>query len=371
MNVISSITPFFAVAGNINDQERLEELARYGANEVFVGFDSENYGNGRGLRHTHDLKNLRAYIKRAKSVGIRTSILLNSGSTDNLEFTKEGAKELLRIISFINHEDVDNVVLGNPFLTPLFKSQCPNVKVKISSHYNCDSLAKFDFLLGNIRADMVIVSQFANKNFGLLRKVVEKYNPSRLEIMCTVPCISGCPYRTWHSISISHNSLTPVPRKCDFPCHIDISTRPSSALMTTFVRREDLVYYQKLGINTFKIGERPADFTKNLDCLRYFRGELGQEGLIGLFSTWMRNVGIKNINLEKLDGFYSKFTSEKCDGTKYNCSDCDHCMNYATNAIQLMNGVSIAKHQEPNSHRSHKSFGDAWVESILALAHKG
>ena len=201
----------------------------------------------------------------------------------------------------------------------------PGVRIKLSSHYNCNSLGKFKFILDDLDIDVLIISQFANKNFWLLKKAVNLWNPERFEVMCTVPCIMGCPMRNWHAQFYGHSvSLEDADYIPTFvPCLAEYHHNKNIAVSAMFIRREDVDYYKRLGINKFKIGERRDPTENNIKCAQYYLG------LIDDYIPFFRKSKVLNkINLKALDGFYEPFFDEKCDGTEYNCKECSHCDDY-------------------------------------------
>ena len=42
-----------------------------------------------------------------------------------------------------------------------------------------------------------------------------------------------------------------------------------------------------------------------------------------------------------MDGFYEKFVSQECDGMKFDCSDCDHCLEYARRVFKYKKDINL------------------------------
>ena len=328
------IKPHFSVACNVSDSECMAQCRAHGAAEVFAGPTSSIFGSGRVRGTDVSLDQVAVHFASARELGMETSLLFNAACTGNTEFSDQGQDEMIEVARFVNENKVSYITVSNPWLATVFKVLCPDSLIKMSSHYNCDNMGKFELLLEYLEVDVVVVSQFANKNFDLLRKVCKRYGPDRLEIMCTVACIPGCPYRTWHASSMAHGDHQPLPDEADsFPCLAEIAAHPQIAIATQFVRREDLQHYMDLGIRRFKIGERFAPNLLNLNCLRYYHG--GRES--GLWDIIGREFGgkvIRKFHFDRMDGFFDKFVSGDCDGTTYNCDECTHCLEYAKKCIE-------------------------------------
>lgn len=327
--------PLYSVAYNPADSLAVDQYREAGADEIFAAATGGVFGSGRpkGADITLDL--LGEHFDRAREVGLKTTLLLNPACTGNLEFTGEGKREILDTARFLNDHRVNFVTVSNPWMINTFRELCPDVGIKISSHYNCDDWGKFQLMLEHLKVDVVIVSQFANKNFRLLRRVIREYGADRLEIMCTVPCMGGCPYRTWHSCAFAHADEAPLPPEGRrFPCVNDIITHPNIAMASQFVRREDVSYYLRLGIDKFKIGERFAPNFLNVNCIRYYHGG-PRTGLWDIIGREFGGAALAKVRFDLMDGFYEPFFNEECDGTAYNCTDCSHCDEYAEKCLEF------------------------------------
>lgn len=340
--------PYIAAAYNM-DIGCIEKYKEYGVSEIWasVNFPSSLFGSGR-IFFKDDSKmeyeELGKHFTQAKKAGIKTSFLFNPPCTGNNEFTDEGMRAIVDIARFVNRYEVDFITLCQPFLVTAFRKICPDTKIKISSHYNCNNIGKFEFLLDTMGSDIVIVSQFANKNFKLLREVTRRWHPDRLEVMCTFPCIANCPYRLWHSQFVAHGNVLPdedhVPKEI-YPCTFDIIHNMGIAMSAMFIRKEDMKFYQELGINRFKVGERKDSTKNNLATARYYLGMMEPNFVPpSLFRRFLGSI-YEEIDLRAMDGFYEKFVDEECDGMKFNCSDCPHCLEYAKKVFKYKKDINI------------------------------
>lgn len=265
----------------------------------------------------------------AEKAGLKTNFMMHDACTGNQEFTSRGLSEIALLIDFFKRYRVDFVTISQPFLTNVIRNACPDIRIKISSGYDCADMGKFEFLLENLSVDAVVVSPMANKNFRLLKQVCDRWGSDRVEIECCEPCIMGCPYRCWHCQYLSHSKIVD---SVDFapqvdPCAADILHHRHVGMSAMFVRREDLDYYRKLGIFRFNIGSPGDSFQEAVECIRYYAGE-GDEGFVPAYLK-RKFPHYSRIDLRMMDGFYDKFFEGECDGTRYNCTDCDHCSKYA------------------------------------------
>ena len=340
--------PYIAAAYNM-DIECLEKYREYGVAEIWasVNFPSSLFGSGKIFFKEYNemaYEELGQHFTRARELGMKTSFLFNPPCTGNKEFEKEGMREVIKIAKFLNRYEVDFITLCQPFLITAFRKLCPGTKIKLSSHYNCNNIGKFEFLLNTLDFDIVIVSQFANKNFNLLREVTRRWDPDRLEVMCTFPCIANCPYRLWHSQFVAHGNVLPdeeyVPKEI-YPCTFDIIHDAGIAISSMFIRKEDMKFYRELGINRFKVGERKDSTENNINTVKYFTGRMDPDFVPpSLFRRFLGSI-YEEIDLRAMDGFYEKFVSGECDGMKFNCRDCDHCLKYARKVFKYKKGINL------------------------------
>jgi collagenase-like PrtC family protease len=358
----SSRRPYLSVASHANNTSALAAYKEAGADEIFFSPGSL-FGSGRcgsATRQAVTDDSVAQHLTEAKRVGLGTTLLLNPLCSGNLEFTTEGAQAILQICNWINEYEVDWITVANPWFVAVFKEFCPSVKVRISSHYNCDNLGKFHLFLEDLGVDQVIVSQFANKDFNLLREVTKRWGGERLEIMCTVACITGCAYRNWHNPATGHTAQHDLPYECNHPCHTDISLDANVAVSSFFVRPQDLHFYQEIGINSFKIGERFAAPELNVDCIRYFRGNGPKSALSQLL--WPKGT-VVDVDPDELDGFYEIFASGQCDGKKVACHDCGHCGHYAEKAVKFDKSRAHLVELEKKVSSHHAAF-DGYLDLI-------
>lgn len=344
-----ALRPYFTAAYNM-DPDCLRGYRALGVQEIFAGVSfPTSFGSGRvtAMRPPISYDELGEHFEAAHGVGIRTSFLFNPACSGAKEWTAAGAHEMTNVVRFVNRFEVDYIVVSNPFFVNLFRRLCPDTKIKISTHYNVNTRAKFDLFLRDLPVDVVAVSQFANKDFRLLQEVVEAYGGDRLEILCTVACMPACPYRTWHSTAIAHGQEMDIGFFQDDPsayantfqpCRLEMASRPELLMRSTFVRRQDLHWYQELGINRFKIGERLFTTESNLACSTYYltQAPTMPPELAGMIFRGL----VERAHLEAMDGYYDRFVRGECDGTVCTDANCGHCRSFAKRVFELRHGCA-------------------------------
>jgi hypothetical protein len=108
-----------------------------------------------------------------------------------------------------------------------------------------------------------------------------------------------------------------------------------------FIRKEDMGFYRDLGINRFKVGERKDSSKNNLDTAKYYLDMMAPDFVPpSLFRRFLGSI-YEGIDLTAMDGFYEKFVNEECDGMKFNCSDCDHCLEYAKKVFKYKKDINL------------------------------
>jgi len=361
--------PDFAAAYNL-DRRCLPVYRKCGIKEIFAGINFPTiFGSGR-VRHGNrpvSYEELGRHFSEARRLGLKTTFLFNPACTGSKEWTAAGMNEIAHIVRFINRHPVDYLVVAQPFFANVFRRLCPSVKIKLSAHYNVNDMGTLDFALRRIGVDVVVISQFANKNFRFLREAVETFGPERLEILCSVSCIAGCPYRAWHLQAMAHvRDMDPdlvSPAMGDLlPCCADKVRNPHMMMSSMFIRREDLSYYRKLGINRFKIGERMAGTACNNAFVRYYTGKVRKPPR-QMIEIMFRGC-VDQVNFDAMDGYYEKFFRGECDGTRYDCTECDHCSKYARRVFGI--NPKLKRKVPPDHHHGYYANYAEYINHLLS-----
>lgn len=251
------------------DSSIIEQLARFPeVKEIYGKLDKDIVGGGRSTYTLSKTTNndVALAVKEAHSYNISFNYLLNGATLNGIEQTKSGQREIRRLLDFLSKIDVDSVTVASPYLLRLVKTQYPQFKVRVSVFAVVDSPGKAR-QWQDLGADTICVSAVAcNRDFKSLENI-RKATACELQLIVNASCLLNCAYELTHM-----NLLTQSSRKkdslggfcldyCFFYCAAKKLRETMHYLRSTWIRPEDLGYYEALGYSSFKIVERscPSD----------------------------------------------------------------------------------------------------------------
>ena len=251
------------------DLSLIERLSNFPVvKEIYGKLDKDIIGGGRStftLSQTSNSDVAKA-VNEAHSHNISFNYLLNGATLNGLEQTKRGQKEIRRLLDFLTECDVDSVTVASPYLLRLVKTQYSQFKVRVSVFAVIDGPVKAR-QWQELGADTICVSAVAcNRDFKRLEDI-RKATTCELQLIVNASCLLNCAYELTHM-----NLLTQSSRKkdslggfcfdyCLLYCTAKKLRQPMHYIRSTWIRPEDLEYYEALGYNSFKIVERscPSD----------------------------------------------------------------------------------------------------------------
>ncbi len=251
----------FSVAYNFDDA-LLEGMKPYPVYEVYGKLTSDYFGGGRPSFYLPevDKKALERAVQRVHAQGITFNYLLNTSSTNNLEYTREGQREAEALLEWLVSIGVDSVTVANIYFLRMIKHRYPQLKVRISSHRYTDNPRKVRFWVEQ-GADYIVVSEVnIHREFKILEAMRKAAGDVELQLIVNNWCRQDCAIAGNHAATLSAASQSqskgfPLDY-CSILCnHIRLSA-PVNYLRANWIRPEDLPIYENLGYHNFKIVER-------------------------------------------------------------------------------------------------------------------
>ncbi|MHA1269353.1 MAG: U32 family peptidase [Candidatus Helarchaeota archaeon] len=350
------------------DFRLIDELMknRYPVRDVFGASQHTVVGGGRPTCIIPEVSNeeIVEYIKKVHKNNLEFTYLLNAPCMNNQEFVPEYHEKLLKELQWISDIGADNIVVTIPFLIELIKEQFPKIKIRVSTIARVNSVnkAKFFEMLG---ADEITTDVMINRDFITLSKIVKAVK-CKITVLVTDGCLFECPFRQYHYNIIGHGSQTFHDHDryyIDYPlirCSIIKFSDPTEIMKCRWIRPEDLIHYEEIGIENFKIGGRrlPTDVIINsvnayanreykgnlVDIVQGFKFSFGSIQKLEPNKDFGETVEIeKKANLiidnTKLDGFIDFFKNQNCTAM---CNECNYCAEWAKKAIIMDNeGVQM------------------------------
>ncbi len=348
----------FYVATNW-DLSLIEELAKYPVTDLYGVSNHSIVGGGRPSFLLPEISkgDIAEYIDKVHKKKMKFSYLLNAPCMNNIEYDSHYHRKLIEYIQWISDIGSDSVIVTIPFLIQLIKEQFPKLKVRVStiSQVNSVNRAKFYEMLG---ADEITPDIMINRDFKTLSKI-KKAVKCKIVLLLTDGCLYQCPFRYYHYNTLGHASQTYQQFErnyvdtCIINCSIIKFSKPEEVLKCRWVRPEDLVHYEEIGITDFKIAGRRMTTEWILRAVKAFSSRKYEGNLVDIIQGFSMshggleekdpNIGItKTIGKEsksklyidntKLDGFIDFFKKQDCVAM---CDDCNYCKEWAKKAVVL------------------------------------
>ncbi|MCP4151382.1 MAG: hypothetical protein GY757_26800 [bacterium] len=283
-----------------------------------------------------DIEQLTGYIAYSRERNIAFNYTINGSTMQNKEFTPEGIREIKAFLTRLHEVGVRYLTINLPSLMELVSSMELDFTVLASTNCQITNANKALFFK-KMGAKKIVTSEAITRDFKALREIRESFG-DQIKILVNSICFRDCPSHTFHNIQTSCDSVRTLSdasvnyysHRCLLRRHEEIG----NLLKMSWIRPEDIKYYQAIGINYFKIQGR--QFIRNGDPVRlvetYFK-ETYDGDLMDLLLLFENTTSFRvHIDNKKLDGYIKPFY-EKDNFCKFNCEKCRYCDTFARKAI--------------------------------------
>lgn len=297
-----------------------------------------------------DKKHFEEYVKFAKVNGINFNYTMNSISPYGSK--KEVLKNFTNIVDFVNYcQDVGvyRITIANPIILEIIRKYAKSdIELEASTIMHIDTVTQMRYLFENYGVKKFCCNLNKNRDFNFL-EAASKYcnnNGLILELMVNEFCGVGgdnyathCVYRdSCYICHATNKNLLDTLSLNEYPMKLCTESRaksPANWLRVKFIRPEDIVRYNDIGINNFKITGRTGSSEY---ILRTAKAYLEEEFNGNLLALWKPLESIKGesedkhicyIDNKSLAGFMSYWSKQKhvCDNEV--CGQtCDYCEDF-------------------------------------------
>ena len=371
------------------DEALIPALSHYPVYEIYGKLTSDYFGGGRPSFYLPEVnrQRLERFVKEAHAYGIEFNYLLNASSMGNLEFTREGQREMEAMLEWLSGIGVDSVTVANVAFLRLVKRRYPRLKVRISSHRFTDGPRKVRFWVDN-GADYIVVSEVnIHREFRVLEAMQRAAQGVELQLIVNNWCRQDCAIAGNHAVTLSAASQQgnrgfPLDY-CSIVCNAIRLREPVNYLRANWIRPEDLRLYEELGYHNFKIVERNTPTQILLERVHAYANRRYDGNLLDLVQNYaypLEKLGAKGkdaysytrmfkyfikpqaVNLLKftkvvefgktasvlyprigpnpvyidnraLDGFMERFKEKGC--LDVDCEECRYCHEWAARVVQI------------------------------------
>ncbi len=275
------------------DPALLEGLQGYPVYELFGKLTSDYFGGGRPSFYLPEVnrKELESYVKKTHERGIEFNYLLNASAMGNLEYSKEGQRNINRMLEWLDEIGVDSITVANIFFLRLIKRRFPHIKVRISSHRFTATPRQIRFWAEN-GADYIVINEVSvHREFKTL-EAMQRAAAGEVELQLIVNnwCRLNCAIAGNHAVALSaasqsNNKGFPLDY-CSIVCN-DIRLKdPVNYLRANWIRPEDLHLYEEIGYHNFKIVERNTPTQILLERVKAYSQERYDGNLLDLVQNY-------------------------------------------------------------------------------------
>lgn len=351
--------------------ELLNRLDQNSVAEVYGKLSKDFLGGGRATVLLPSVSRTKAvsHIKLAHSRGFKFNYLLNASCFDNAEFTRSGQKKIRGNLDWLVSIGVDSVTVAVPYLLELIKRNYKGLEVSVSTQSGPDSPERVKFW-EDLGADQVTLSCVdVNRDFAMLRSIRKRVK-CRLQLIANLTCLYRCPFYHYHANINAHASQKNHASNfffidyCTIRCKQMKLLQPSQFIRSGWIRPEDLIFYEQIGIDKIKLVDRAMSTEDLLRIARAYTERRYQGNLFDLFSSPPKNISFKSLGHKlkyylkpnkvnvfkmykwkaimeehqifldnaKLEGFIQYFVDGKCTGQ---CGDCDYCEEWTRKVLEI------------------------------------
>ena len=283
-----------------------------------------------------DFYDLKQYVNYSIKKGIDFNYTLNPSFMNNDEFTYEGGAEILEFLMHLYEAGIRSLTVAMPSLIDIIRHSPYPFHIKASTICQITNANKaMEFKRMGVKR--IVVDESINRNFMELKQINSVFGGS-VEVIVNSICFMDCVYRIFHYNQISADSITsenPVSTHYfSNRCLLRRFRNIDSLLKLSWVRPEDIRFYNNVGIYNFKIQGRQLIQKGNpVRMLEHYFDRKFCGNLMDLLDCFS-NVNSFKIMLDnqKLDGFLEPIASEKINCPN-NCESCHYCKNYAEEII--------------------------------------
>ncbi|MDD5773312.1 MAG: U32 family peptidase [bacterium] len=336
------------------DNKLIENLSSLPIHNYYAKLQEDVVGGGRpaaSIPHVTRQK-VKEHIKLIHENKALFNYVLNAPCLGNTEYSPSYRKQIFQLLDWLTLIGVDSVTVTIPLLLEWIKKNFPSLKVSVSvfSHVDTINMAK---MYENLGADEITITQQFNRDFNFL-KSLRKNCKTDFQLIVNNACLFGCPFRRYHSNLNAHSSQIGAKKlPLDYPvmrCTLLRFKYPSEIIRSPWVRPEDLVYYEKIGIDKFKLSGRTNTTEWITKTAKAYAGRKSPKNFAELLavpnaagSMFRKTIpGAPDVNLvidnDTLPGFIKHFLNKSC--SSLSCDKCLYCDRIALKSVKTSKELS-------------------------------
>jgi len=340
--------------------------------EVYGKLPVDDLGGGRSSFPLCQISQtaFESHVRELQRAGFRFNYLLNALCMDNTESTSEGRKKIHILLDWIAGLGIERVTVSNPVLFTMIKERYPHFQVCVSAVANVNSPRRARYWESLGAESITLPGYNACRNRSFLVSMRQSVRCS-LQLIVNDACQFQCPLYIYHYCRESHASQSRHSLRgysldyCFIMCRFNRLRDKVNFIRSNWIRPEDIGYYERLGVDSFKIVDRrlPTGILTNI-LNAYVRDGLYEGNLLDLLPVfhgrtfnahkdWKRRVFLlrnllhvdffetvrfmklfdavdMNVDNAALNGFLENMPAD-CDGNS--CDSCSYCRDAAEKSV--------------------------------------
>lgn len=268
---------FFKVGYNfdIDLPKKFDELNQKYDNKIEEVFGSISIHDWMAARPTFRLptmsgEDFRKHVKELLKYNITFNYTLNAPFIGSLSYINTNLSHIHNALDFLESAEVKRITISIPLLGEIIREHSKDAfELELSTIAELNSVTQIKALKESIGINRVCMSLSKNRDFGFLeacQKAAESLDV-KLNLMVNEFCIGGgVDYSTnciWRQSCYNFHSVNKTKEECElfhrYPmgrCIMGRKSDPYNWLRARFILPQWLKYYNKIGINHFKITGR-------------------------------------------------------------------------------------------------------------------
>lgn len=285
------------------DNSLMDGLAETCTEEVYGKLPSDVIGGVRPAFLLPQITREEAadHIRCVHEKGLRFNYLINTMCLGNIQYSREGYREMVELLEWIGSIGVDVVTVGFPYMIRLVQEVLPGMRIKASSVCRINSVYRAR-QYEDFGVDEIIIDENINRDFETLA-AIRKAVDCETEIIANPCCLHDCPHQPEH---VAHDGHASQSHSMDNYCYLQYPyynctlkkfTEPVEIIKARWIRPEDLWAYEEIGYTKFKVVERFKKTGVLLSTVLAYHNRSHDGNLIDILTLTNPDVYIKP-NLE-------------------------------------------------------------------------
>jgi len=313
--------------------------------KIYETYGSTNENIIGNIRSAHKIPSvcldiLAKQINMLHKHGIRFNYILNSTVSNEIEFTKEGQKNIINFVNKLVSINVDSITVSMPFLIKLLKTVFPKLDIVASVCMEINNLSKYNQILSLGGVSRFVLDRNYNRKFATIDSLAQA--GAVIEVLCNSPCLYNCVETHYHANLSSIRSRHDVTRSTSYNTDEILSCFQYSLhnnyefIKSPWIRPEDCIKYYTRGVKFFKIDGRDKPVDYNLEVIKAYMNETFSGNLLfltsNIFEKELDKISTTNkkqkiaLDNDLLSNFIDFFIND-IYACNENCLQCKYCID--------------------------------------------